>query len=202
MIHMMHEQSLGADRVVGVDEVGYGAWAGPIGVASAYVHPTRCPQDFIGLLKDSKKLSPKNRSDINAKFFQNPHWGEAHVTWVNVAEIVPGNALRQTLDAMVKAVKNMSFRVHGVVVDGKHKLPLDVPQIAVCGADDQSASVALASIVAKVARDRLMHDLHAVLPMYGWNTNVGYGTATHRLAISLHGLSVHHRPHYCARAFL
>jgi ribonuclease HII len=200
VVHWHHERELAADHVVGVDEVGYGAWAGPIGVAAAYIDSSQCSSQWLSALRDSKTLSAKQRHTIIQIFTSNPQWGEVRMAWVDAEHIKPGLALRLTLDAMAKAVQAMSFPVQGVVVDGRHDVPLDIPQKTVCGADSQSASVALASIVAKVARDTLMTELHEQYPMFGWATNMGYGTAMHRLAVAMHGVSPHHRVHYCASA--
>lgn len=186
--------------MVGLDEVGYGAWAGPIGVAAAYINPVLCPAEFIALLRDSKKLSAQKRQVVVQTLSGNPQWGEVRLAWVPVHHILPGHALKKTLCAMVTAVQSLSFQAQGVIVDGVHSLPLDIPQLTLCKADDQSASVALASIVAKVARDDVMMALHDEHPLFGWKNNMGYGTSLHRLAISEHGLSPHHRPHYCLSA--
>lgn len=200
VVHWHHERELAPDHVVGVDEVGYGAWAGPIGVAAAYIDPERCPEELLLALRDSKKMSVKQRYGVVQMLEQHPQWGEVAISWVLAEHIKPGLAWALTREAMANAVQALSFSAQGIIVDGRHTLPLNIPQKAVCGADNQSASVALASIVAKVARDTLMNELHSVYPMFGWDTNMGYGTAKHRLAIATHGLSPYHRPHYCVSA--
>jgi ribonuclease HII len=235
-LHFNHEDRLAESTssenayIVGVDEVGYGAWAGSIVVAAVWINREQVPDDFLNALNDSKKLSPKKRNDVCQSFIDHPMWGSYALAHVPVWDIVQGWVLKHTLQAMVQAVRCLDCYVSrvlprpwglssgswaeiekdastcslntitGVVVDGRHSLPVQWVQKSCPGADGQSYSVALASIVAKVARDENMRKLHEENPQYSWDKNKGYGTQAHQKSISQHGLSQHHRPFYCKRA--
>lgn len=242
-LHFDHEDRLGAHSpitpcIVGVDEVGYGAWAGEIVIAAAWINRDTISHCFLNQLDDSKKLSPKKRLYLCDLFIQNPIWGSYALVSIPASQIVQGLVLRQTLSAMVQAVKcldqylgglaeqplwnNQSLSqtvpfvhwkeegasndfltlttIHGVIVDGRHGLPMNVLQTQCPGGDGQSYSVALASIIAKVARDHKMSQLHLEHPLFLWDQNKGYGTRAHQNAISQNGLSPYHRPFYCKRA--
>ncbi|MBM3631406.1 MAG: ribonuclease HII [Alphaproteobacteria bacterium] len=236
LLHFHHEDSLvrsidGVNPyIVGVDEVGYGAWAGSIVVAAVWINRQMISDDFLKELNDSKKLSPKKRNDLCQSFIEHPLWGSYALAHVPVRDIIQGLVLKHTLQAMVQAVycldgylsaalprplgldagswsereKGASAyflnTITGVVVDGQHSLPVHWAQKSCPGADGQSYSVALASIVAKVARDDNMRILHEENPQYSWDKNKGYGTQAHQQCISQYGLSQHHRPFYCKRA--
>ena len=235
-LHFNHEDRLAEGarsenaHIVGVDEVGYGAWAGSIVVAAVWINRQQVPDAFLHALNDSKKLSPKKRNEIYQSFMEHPLWGSYALAHVPVWDIVQGSVLKHTLQAMVQAVRcldgylsaklprplglsagSWSERekgafayflntITGVVVDGRHSLPVQWAQKSCPGADGQSYSVALASIVAKVARDENMRILHEENPQYSWDKNKGYGTQAHQQSISQYGLSQHHRPFYCKRA--
>ncbi len=234
-LHFHHEDSLATTGVipyiVGVDEVGYGAWAGAIVVAAVWINRQMIPDDFLKELNDSKKLSPKKRLYLCQAFIDNTVWGSYAIAYVPVKDIVQGLVLKQTLQAMVQAVQCLDgylsavrprpllglnsgswvqrekgasthflSTIQGVVVDGRHALPAKWPQKSCPGGDAESYSVALASIVAKVARDKNMDELHRENPVYAWDKNKGYGTQAHQKSIIQHGLSPHHRPFYCKRA--
>ncbi len=206
LLHFRHEDALGealvgtmrAGRIVGLDEVGYGAWAGPIGVAAVWINRDQAPQDFLNQLDDSKRLTSKKRQAIHDIFVANPHWGACAIEWIAVEAIIQGLVLRATLDAMVQAARQVPD-VGGLLVDGRHALDTDLPQKSIPRGDRQSYSVALASIMAKVVRDRLMDQLSLDYPSFGWQDNKGYGTQTHQKAIRDCGLTPHHRIFYCRR---
>ncbi len=201
-LHFRHEDALlgavGHGRIAGLDEVGYGAWAGPIGVAAVWIDRDQVPQDFLNQLNDSKRITSKKRQYIHDLFVLHPHWGCYAISWVNVPNIHQGLVLHATLDAMVTALHQVPA-VDGLIVDGRHALKTDLPQKSIPRADGQSYSVALASIMAKVTRDRRMDRLSLDYPCYGWQNNKGYGTAEHQKAIIQHGLTQHHREFYCRR---
>lgn len=333
-----HEDALAFPYIAGVDEVGYGAWAGPIVVAAAWLNREYIPDYFLAQLDDSKCLGAKKRQEIYDLFLDNPLWGRHAVAKVEIPDIIQGKVLKHTLQAMVRALSDLSAvvsaQVHseaalympgnmslrgthgveeggtehflgtvfgGVIIDGRHGLPIadpminrsqtqtfnhlpmqrlhtdalltlpfglpsdflpldiskdksqssagSVAQIDGCtreeilekeittiraptgpqtgvpigvpidwvqkpipGADGQSYTVALASIMAKVTRDTIMEALSREYPSFGWEKNKGYGTQEHQRAIQdamhnknqqggqHHGLSPHHRPFYCKRA--
>ncbi|HKJ02915.1 MAG TPA: ribonuclease HII [Longimicrobiales bacterium] len=173
--------------VAGVDEVGRGPLAGPV-VAAAVVLPVDA---FVEGADDSKQLSAATREELF-------HAILATATAVgmgaaSVREIDRINILRATTRAMQRALARLEPRPEHVVVDGIPVKNLGWDHEAVVSGDALIHSISCASIVAKVVRDRLMHRLSARYPGYGWETNVGYGTAGHRSAIDELGATPHHR---------
>lgn len=178
-------------RVAGVDEVGRGPLAGPV-VAAAVVFPCGVPDALAGLLDDSKRLRPEAR---RAAFEALRRSGAAEigVGAASVAEIARLNILRASLLAMRRAVLRLPGLPDLALVDGNQAPPLPCPVRCLVGGDGLSLSVAAASIVAKVLRDRAMERLARRHPGYGWEANAGYGTAAHRAALLRLGPVVHHR---------
>ena len=184
------EQNHGG-RVAGVDEVGRGPLAGPV-VAAAVVFSAGVPDDLAAIMDDSKKLKPAVREAIAAR-----------LPSVAGVEIGIGAASTQEVDAlnihnaahlaMQRAVARLPRMPDHVLVDG-NKLPaFGCSAQAIVGGDGLSLSIAAASIVAKVVRDRIMARLGARWPDYDWQRNAGYGTAAHRQALGAAGISPHHR---------
>lgn len=179
--------SAGARCVAGVDEAGRGPLAGPVVAAAVVLDPDNLP----AAVRDSKKLSARQRDAAFAQVM-------ACARFVSVATAPPSeidqhNILRATLRAMRRAVLALPQAADFVLIDGR-----DVPDIpcsgqAVIGGDDKVLSIAAASIVAKVMRDRMMASLHQHYPHYGFAQHMGYGTAAHRAAIAQHGPCAHHR---------
>lgn len=173
--------------VAGVDEAGRGPWAGPVVAAAVILDRAQVP---VGL-NDSKKLSARRRAVL---------FDEIMVTSVvatgigTVAEIDEINIARANDLAMERAVAGLASRPAMVLIDGRW-VPrgLDVPARAVIKGDTLSLSIAAASIVAKVTRDRIMAALDRTHPGYGWSTNQGYGTAEHARALARLGVTAHHR---------
>jgi ribonuclease HII len=181
-------------RVAGVDEAGRGPLAGPV-VAAAVVFPTGVPRGLAALLDDSKKLSAEQRLAA----FQALHVSgraEIGVGAASVGEIERLNILHATLLAMCRAVARLPVLPDLVLVDGNQPPPLGCPLRCVIGGDGLSLSIAAASIVAKVLRDRAMTRLAARFPDYGWETNAGYATEFHILALRRMGPTRHHRPSF------
>ena len=173
--------------VAGVDEVGRGPLAGPV-VAAAVILPMDA---FVEGADDSKQLSPATREDLFHAIL-----GTAQAVGVGAAsvrEIDRVNILRATTRAMQRALARLATEPQHVVVDGTPVKNLGWDHEAVVSGDALIHSISCASIVAKVVRDRLMHRLSARYPGYGWDTNVGYGTAGHRSAIDALGATPHHR---------
>ena len=183
-------------RVAGVDEVGRGPLAGPV-VAAAVVFPHGVAPGLAMMLDDSKKLSGEQREGAYAALLASGS-AEIGVGAASVTEISRINILRASLLAMARAVSRLPVTPDMVLVDGNQAPKLACPVRCVIGGDAISLSIAAASIVAKVVRDRAMTRLAARIPVYDWHSNVGYGTAAHRAAITVHGPSRHHRPTFGA----
>ena len=178
-------------RVAGVDEAGRGPLAGPV-VAAAVVFPAGVPDWLRPLLDDSKKLTAAARLTA----FDALHAGasvEIGVGAASVAEIARLNILRASLLAMRRAVLRLPRLPDLALVDGNQAPDLPCPVECCIGGDGLSLSIAAASVVAKVVRDRAMARLAARYPAYGWLANAGYGTAAHRAALRRVGPCRHHR---------
>ena len=185
----------GATRVAGVDEAGRGPLAGPV-VAAAAVLPakwakTGLPRELEGL-NDSKQLTPLQRE---AFFGFLTACGEviyaiAQIDSVRIDEI---NILRATHQAMNAALTELVPQPEHALVDGRPVRTLRVPQTAIIKGDARSYSVAAASVLAKVTRDRLMLEFDRQWPVYGFAGHKGYGTARHLAAIAAHGPCPIHR---------
>ncbi|GMV07025.1 MAG: ribonuclease HII [Gemmatimonadota bacterium] len=173
--------------VAGVDEAGRGPLAGPV-VAAAVILP---PGASVDGADDSKQLSAQVREELYARIL-----GSARAVGVGAAsvrEIDRLNILRATTRAMRRALARLPQAPDQVVVDGLPVQHLGWVHEAVVDGDALIHSIGCASIVAKVVRDRLMHRLAVRYAGYGWETNMGYGTAQHREAIEVLGLTPHHR---------
>ncbi|MXQ08078.1 ribonuclease HII [Alphaproteobacteria bacterium GH1-50] len=184
------EQAAGARgfiRVAGVDEVGRGPLAGPVTAAAVVLDPSRIPEG----LNDSKKLTAAARARIAAALCEVADVSIAHAS---VEEIDALNILRASHLAMERAVGGLSRQVDFALIDG-NMIPrgLTCSAEAVIKGDGRSLSIAAASIVAKVTRDRIMEDLAQQHPGYGWERNAGYPTKAHREAILNLGITPHHR---------
>ena len=173
--------------LAGVDEAGRGPLAGPV-VAAAVVLPEGICVDGAD---DSKRLSADVREELFGRILDTAH--AVGVGAASVREIDHLNILRATTRAMQRALTHLAGRPDHVVVDGLPVKHLGWEHEAIVGGDALVHSVACASIVAKVVRDRLMRRLARRYPGYGWEKNVGYGTAGHRSAIETLGLTPHHR---------
>lgn len=176
--------------VAGVDEAGRGPWAGPVVAAAVVLDAARLPDDLAAAIDDSKALSRPRRERVFALL---PSVASIGVGAATVAEIDQLNILQATLLAMQRAIADLGVVADLVLVDGKQVPQLAVPARAVVDGDAKSLSIAAASIVAKVTRDRLMVDLDRQYPGYGWERNAGYGTAEHRAALARLGPSPEHR---------
>ena len=185
------EQQAGG-RVAGVDEAGRGPLAGPV-VAAAVVFPRGVPLDLAALLDDSKKLSAARRAKAYAALRGCPD-AEIGVGAASVAEISALNILGASLLAMRRAVLRLPVLPGLALIDGNRPPHLPCPIQCVVGGDGKSLSIAAASIVAKVIRDRAMARLAIRYPGYGWDGNAGYPTAVHRAALARLGATRHHRP--------
>lgn len=176
-------------RVCGVDEVGYSPLAGPV-VAAAVVLPRNRRSGRLAGLRDSKQLSTGQRERFYPVIRD---LADVGVGSASVAEIDARNVYQANLLAMRRAVDNLQVRPDVALIDGRARPDLHCPVQAVIRGDEQCLSIAAASIIAKVTRDRIMHGLAEAHPVYGWQTNVGYGTDAHYLGLLRHGPSPHHR---------
>ncbi|MBV8093659.1 MAG: ribonuclease HII [Acetobacteraceae bacterium] len=178
-------------RVAGVDEVGRGPLAGPV-LAAAVVFPSGVPRKLARLIDDSKKLDPEARL---AAFDALRRSGRAEigVGAASVAEIERLNILHAALLAMRRAIARLPALPELALVDGDRPPLLPCPVRCVVGGDALCLSIAAASIVAKVLRDRAMTRLAVRFPGYGWESNVGYATPFHREALLRLGATRHHR---------
>jgi ribonuclease HII len=179
--------SAGVINIAGVDEVGVGPLAGPV-LAAAVVLP-----EGVNLrgVDDSKKLPPALREELAAKIRECALG--VGIGIVEVEDIDRLNIYRAALEAMRRAVLALPIVPEHVVVDARRIPGIAIPQTPLIGGDGRCYSVAAASIVAKVARDRLMRELHAQYPQYGFGEHMGYATPQHLAAIDRHGPSPVHR---------
>jgi ribonuclease HII len=187
---LRHESPLwerGIEFVAGVDEAGMGPLAGPV-IASAVV----LPQGFLlPGLDDSKILTARRREEF---------YSVLHDTALGIGvgqaepeEVDRLNIYQAGLLAMVRAVAALPVQPQHLLIDARRLDALSIPQESLVGGDRRSASIAAASVVAKVTRDRIMLDFHGLYPRYGFDRNKGYPTAEHRAAVSRFGHSPIHR---------
>lgn len=188
-----------AAPLVGTDEVGRGCLAGPVVAACVQIPDEKTEAELVEIfagLNDSKKLSAPKREELAAQIREHCLF---EIAEASVEEIDRLNILQASFLAMRRALAKLSLKDSAVIlVDGNQKIrELALRQILVVGGDGISASIAAASIVAKVYRDNLMQRLHEEFPPYGWDSNKGYGSETHRDAIIQYGLTPYHRPSFC-----
>ncbi len=177
--------------VAGVDEAGRGPWAGPVMAAAvvwkanAVIHPA---------IHDSKKLSAKLRATLFEEIQQH---ADFCVAQASVEEIDSMNILAATMLAMTRAIEGLPTKAQHAVIDG-NRLPKGLACTAefIIQGDAKISEIAAASILAKVTRDRYMAHLNNTFPHYGWDSNAGYGTATHIRGLEHHGVTPHHRRSY------
>lgn len=180
-------ESQGCQMIAGVDEAGRGPLAGPVAVG-ACILPKDC---FLEKLNDSKKLSEKQRDILYDKII------ECAVAWkvvfVSEEEIDKKNIYQATVDGMYRAIDGLTIKPDGVLIDAVPLKSLPCPNSSLIKGDQKSASIAAASILAKVSRDRLMAEYDKQYPMYGFAKHKGYGTAEHIAAIRTYGTCPIHR---------
>jgi ribonuclease HII len=194
--HFKLERAAGG-RVAGVDEVGRGPLSGPV-LAAAVVFPAGVPRKLASMLDDSKKLTADQRlAAFTALRGSN---AEIAIAAASVAEIERLNILHAAMLAMRRAVARLPAPPDLALVDGNVAPPLDCPVRCVVGGDGISLSIAAASIIAKVVRDRLMERLGLRYPGYFWDTNAGYATLAHRKALQALGPTRHHRASFASVA--
>jgi len=181
-------KSQGFNLIAGVDEVGRGPLAGPILAAAVIL-----PDDFkLKGLNDSKMLSAKQREELFPQIKKQAlAIGLARISHRLIDQI---NIHQANLLAMRLAVENLQIQPDYLLVDGpRHKINLEIPQTAIKAGDRKSISIAAASVIAKVVRDRLMVKYHEKYPEYGFDQHKGYGTRRHFQCLSAHGPCPIHR---------
>lgn len=182
--------------VVGVDEAGRGPWAGPVVAGAAILKRDTLPEDLLVGLDDSKKLKAEKREALLARL-QQTDGAALGVGVASAEEIDRLNILQATFLAMSRAVADLGVVPAFALIDG-NKVPPGLPcaAAAIVKGDGRSLSIAAASIVAKVTRDRMMAELDAQFPGYGWANNAGYGTKQHQEALAALGVTPQHRKSY------
>ena len=181
----------GYNFVCGVDEAGRGPLAGPV-CAAAVILPENC---VIEGLNDSKKLSEKKREALFDVVIEKAL--SYSIAYGSVEEIEEFNILEATFIAMNRAIDSLPVKADYALIDG-NRIPkgISVPCETVVKGDSKSCSIAAASILAKVTRDRLMLEYHEQYPQYGFINHKGYGTKEHYAAIGSHGICEIHRPSF------
>lgn len=173
--------------MAGVDEAGRGPLAGPVVAAAVVLSPGRIPQT----IDDSKKLSPDARAHAFEEIADLAVSIGVGISSPDTIDRV--NILQASLLAMKRAVDSLEVRPDCIIVDGRQVPDVDIPALAVVKGDSRCASVAAASIVAKVIRDRIMESMDFLYPMYRFSKNKGYGTTAHLEALRTHGPTSLHR---------
>lgn len=179
--------SRGFWRVTGIDEAGRGPLAGPV-VAAAVLFP---PNAEIPPVRDSKALTPGQRESLIGRILSQA--AAVGIGCVEAPVIDRINILQATFLAMELALRHLSPVPDFLLIDGPYRLPLSTPQLGIPGGDRRSLSIAAASIVAKVHRDRLMVCYHGMYPDYGFDRHKGYGTQKHLEALRRLGPCPLHR---------
>jgi ribonuclease HII len=190
--NFIHEEKLlakGCAYIAGVDEAGRGPLAGPV-VAAAVIF---APHKKIKGLKDSKLLTPKFREEIYHEILANSKCVGIGIVSERIIDKI--NILQATLLAMHRAISRLAVVPHHVLIDGINKVnSLVTPQTTIIEGDNISASIAAASVVAKVTRDRIMKNLSVLFPDYGLEQHMGYGTEKHLKALKGRGpLPIHRK---------
>lgn len=188
---MIARQSL----VAGIDEAGRGALAGPVVAVAICLTKSFLSKKLPSILyqvRDSKKLNAKKRLEIFTAVTSIPgiEWGVGVVTEKTIDKI---NILESTKLAMVEALNNLPNQPDAIIIDGNFKLDKNIEQSSIIKADQKIMSVAIASILAKVTRDKIMVTYHSIYPEYHFDHHKGYGTRLHYQTISQYGPSPIHR---------
>ncbi len=172
--------------VAGVDEAGRGPWAGPVVAAAVILNHKRLPAH----INDSKKVTAVMRLKLYSAIIKTAQIG---IGKAEVEEIDQYNILEATKMAMQRAVRALPIMPNHVLVDGNHLPEFPCAAMAIVKGDSRCLSIAAASIIAKVTRDKIMLNLHQQYPQFGWQSNAGYGTKEHHEALRKFGITPHHR---------
>lgn len=185
--------SKGIKLVCGVDEAGRGPLCGPVVAAAVILKP----DSKIEGVNDSKKLSEKKRKQVYENIMENALAVGVGMSDVDVIESV--NILNATKLAMKEAISKLKIQPEYVLIDGNQMIDITIPGETVVHGDAISESIAAASIVAKVTRDRMLIEWDKEYPEYGFAKHKGYGTKAHVEAIGKYGLTPIHRPSFCTK---
>lgn len=185
--------SKGYKCICGVDEAGRGPLCGPVVAAAVILPQGKC----IEGVNDSKKLSEKKRENLFDKIMEEALAVGVGISDVDVIEEV--NILNATKIAMVKSIENLNVKPDYALIDGNQKIDIDIDLDTVVSGDAKSESIAAASIIAKVTRDRMLYEYDKLYPEYGFAKHKGYGTKLHIEKIEEYGLSPIHRPSFCKK---
>lgn len=192
-MRVFEEQYKDCGFLCGIDEAGRGPLAGPV-VAGAVILPEDCE---ILYLNDSKKLSEKKREELYEEITQKAlAWAVGYASPSRIDEI---NILQATYEAMREAVEKLKVKPDLLLNDAVRIPKVEIPQIPIIKGDAKSVSIAAASIVAKVTRDRLMKEYDSMLPEYGFAGHKGYGSQSHIEAIKTYGASPIHRKTFISK---
>lgn len=178
------------NQVIGIDEVGRGAFCGPVVSCSVLLEKAILNNNLVFQITDSKKLSNKKRI-ILSKFIK--EYSSYSIGVANNIEIDEMNILRATNLSMIRSYDKFKKTENLIKIDGLKTFSLNEKTTFIKNGDQKSISIAAASIIAKTWRDRLMTLYSKIYPMYGWERNKGYGTHEHRNAIKKFGLTKIHR---------
>lgn len=176
--------------VAGIDEAGRGPLAGPVIAAAVIIDRARLAPRLLAQIDDSKRLSRARREVVFEALADVAHIG---IGQADVDEIDRINILQASLLAMRRAVDQLGVKPETALIDGNQAPELSCRSRCVVGGDRLSVSIAAASIVAKVTRDRLITELARLYPGYGWERNAGYGTKEHLDALQILGITPEHR---------
>jgi ribonuclease HII len=198
MVSFLHEACYRPQTVCGIDEAGRGPLAGPV-IAAAVIFADPAPLLPSGL-NDSKQVARTQREALYAWIYENASVG---IGEASVAEIDTLNILQATMLAMRRAAQALPHTPQVALIDGNRAPGLSCETVLLVGGDAISASIAAASIIAKVTRDRMMEAFDAEYPQYGFARHAGYGTAAHRAALQEYGpCPIHRRSFAPVRALL
>ncbi len=194
-----HFWNSGSIRIAGVDEAGRGPLAGPVVASAVILVPDAC----VSGLNDSKRLSRAKREEAFERLTTDPKVQHA-TAWVDAADVDRLNILRATHEAMRRAVTGLAIAADHALIDGLPVHPFPIPQTAIVKGDGLSFSIAAASIIAKVTRDRMMAGYALEFPQYGFEKHMGYATAQHLASLRRYGPCRIHRRSFApvAQTFL
>ena len=185
----------GYKSVCGVDEAGRGPLAGPV-CAAAVILPEGVIIDGVN---DSKKLSEKKRESLFDVIREQAL--SYSIAYATVDEIEEINILNATMLAMRRAIDGLDMKADYAMIDGNKIPPIDIDAVCIVKGDAKSMSIACASILAKVSRDRLLYKYAEEYPMYGFDKHKGYGTKVHREAILKYGPCPYHRKSFLKKLY-
>lgn len=184
----------GYKRIMGLDEVGRGCLCGPVVAAGVILKPN---SKLNGDIADSKTIEEKERVRLAKEIKAEASFWT--IQQCSAKEIDDINILKASIKAMIRCSETAGAEPDYLLVDGNMFSSTVIPHSCIIKGDDKSVSIAAASILAKVYRDKIMRELHEEYPVYGWKTNVGYATSEHFKGLEKHGYTEHHRLSFSLR---